>query len=54
VLGGCSSGGVAVFSNADHLRSVLPSAARVAAMSDSGYYLNVNTESWVELAVGRR
>eukprot|EP01050_Picozoa_sp_SAG11_P001603 SAG11_NODE_71_length_18338_cov_14.752974_7_plen_710_part_00 len=48
VVGGCSSGGVAVFSNADHIHSLLPSTARVAATANSGYYLNINTESWTK------
>ena len=46
VVGGCSSGGVAVFSNADHMWSVLPRTARVASVANSGFYLNINTESW--------
>ena len=48
VIGGCSSGGVAVFSNADHIHSLLPPRARIAATANSGYYLNVNTESWTK------
>ena len=39
---------MAVFSNADHIRSLLPPTARVASMANSGYYLNINTESWVK------
>ena len=34
---GCSSGGVAVFANADHVRQLLPRRARVAAAANSGY-----------------
>ena len=48
VIGGCSSGGVAVFSNADHIHSLLPKTARIAATANSGYYLNINAESWVK------
>jgi hypothetical protein len=46
---GCSSGGVAVFSNADHIRSLIPSTIRVAAAANSGYYMNteeIYTEYW--------
>lgn len=46
---GCSSGAVAVFSNADHIRSLLPSHVRVAAAANSGYYMNTKalyTEYW--------
>jgi len=43
---GCSSGGVAVFSNAEHVRTLLPLHARVASAANSGYYLNRNTEYW--------
>ena len=52
VIGGCSSGGVAVFSNADHLHHVLTDrlspTTRIASIANSGYYLNVNTEPWVK------
>jgi hypothetical protein len=44
---GCSSGAVAVFSNADHIRSLMPSNIRVAAAANSGYYMSTK-EVYVE------
>ena len=41
---GCSSGAVAVFSNADAVRAMLPTAARVAGAANSGYYLSTHPE----------
>eukprot|EP01079_Euglenida_sp_SAG-EU17-18_P006252 gene6252-1117_t len=40
LLHGCSSGAVAVFANADHMRGLLPARTRVGAAANSGYYMN--------------
>jgi len=52
VFSGCSSGGVAVIANADHLHDLVKSVAspdaHIAAFVDSGYYLHINTVYWTK------
>jgi O-palmitoleoyl-L-serine hydrolase len=40
VISGCSAGGLATYLHADRFASVLPSSTKVAAMPDSGFFLD--------------
>ena len=55
VLSGCSAGGLAIYLNADHVASKLPSGAKFRAIADSGYFLraagNVVGMQWVAKAM---
>ena len=50
VLSGCSAGGLAIYLNADHVASKLPSGAKFRAIADSGYFLraagNIGGMQW--------
>eukprot|EP01047_Picozoa_sp_COSAG01_P037282 COSAG01_NODE_2954_length_6801_cov_3.612951_1_plen_737_part_00 len=46
VLSGCSAGGLAVYLQADYVASLLPSATRLVAVPDSGYFLGVTGTSF--------